>query len=388
MRPSISPFAAALLCLALPASPAAAEVFTGAADTRIFTVDTSTGAQNVLYDFGPVVGTQFRALTRTPSGQLYGLLGPFAFQGALYFIDPATPFTPTTFVKDIGSSLDTIAADPVSGRIYILGKEIDPAATQFPPFFRSVLYSTTTGSEPVVRHGAFALGGGKLVNGLAFDAAGRLYTLDVADQKLLRVDTAHPELSAVIGGGGWVGATSGPFFGLGVDSTGTVLHACGGLLGPGNCFRISLADGSWLGADAFGASVTYAAAPCGGIAAPYGAGCGAGGGPAPLLALHGCPVAGNAVTLEVGGGAPHATALLIAGAGLASVPLGFGCSLLTAPLVGAPLALPLGATGGLHLAGTVPAAVPGTTAYLQAFILDGSSALGAAATNGVALQLR
>jgi hypothetical protein len=126
---------------------------------------------------------------------------------------------------------------------------------------------------------------------------------------------------------------------------------------------------------------------CDGTALPYGAGCPGSGFFTPVLALEGCPVAGSNVTLAIKKGLGGSFATLLFGLVPANVPVGGGCALLVAPLIGPQIVLPLAGfgpgTGTLDLPGFIPLGTSGVSFTMQVFVIDPSTTLGASASNGV-----
>lgn len=130
-----------------------------------------------------------------------------------------------------------------------------------------------------------------------------------------------------------------------------------------------------------------------GSAIPYGQGCPGSGGFAPVLALTGALEPGGSARLVVQQGNGGAAGLLFLGAAPASLPLGGGCTLLTAPLLPAALPLALGGTGAGGGTFVAPAiALPAGLALplalrLQALLADPGAPLGFTASNAVLLEI-
>ncbi|MBL8766238.1 MAG: hypothetical protein JNL94_02670 [Planctomycetes bacterium] len=128
--------------------------------------------------------------------------------------------------------------------------------------------------------------------------------------------------------------------------------------------------------------------------ATFGQGCPGLGGIVPELDLYGGTHANGQGRLSVRRGVGNSLALLFMGVAPANVPLGYGCTLLTAPLLPAiveiPLFSPFGGPGqgAADLYYALPASVPPVELTLQAFVLDASTPLGASATNAVTMRLK
>ncbi|MFG0319781.1 MAG: LamG domain-containing protein [Planctomycetota bacterium JB042] len=122
----------------------------------------------------------------------------------------------------------------------------------------------------------------------------------------------------------------------------------------------------------------------------YGQGCPGAGGFVPALELSGCAGPGKTVELSITSGLGGAPTLLLVGQAQASVDAGAGCTLLVAP-VALTLTFPLSGTGNgmgnASLPITVPPAASGVTATAQAFVIDSTSRIGAAGSNGVQLDI-
>ncbi len=127
-------------------------------------------------------------------------------------------------------------------------------------------------------------------------------------------------------------------------------------------------------------------------ASSFGAGCPGTGGLVPGLDLDGCTLPGETVALSIQDGFPGGTAIVVFGAGEGSTPLGFGCALLAVPPFPLSLALPLvggtgPAAGSIFLPAFIPPSATTGSVTLQAFSLDPGAPLGAAASNGIRIDL-
>ncbi len=128
---------------------------------------------------------------------------------------------------------------------------------------------------------------------------------------------------------------------------------------------------------------------CPGGATSYGVGCAGAGGFVPALAIDGCPSGGETLNVSVTQARGGATAFLVVGLARAEVPMGSGCDLLAAPLLGGPVGpLPLGGAGAGQGSVTLPAVLPAGsqgTVTVQALVVDPASPTGHANSNGVEL---
>ena len=124
----------------------------------------------------------------------------------------------------------------------------------------------------------------------------------------------------------------------------------------------------------------------------HGAGCPGSNGITPTLDATGCFESGGDIEVTIADGIGNSVALLLLGAGTGTAPLGFGCNLHIAPLVGAPIGpLPLSSggpgDGAVTLPGTIPTLTATATLTMQAFVVDPGVTAGFAATDAVTLRL-
>ncbi len=119
----------------------------------------------------------------------------------------------------------------------------------------------------------------------------------------------------------------------------------------------------------------------------YGAGCPGRNGLPPKLTLIGCPTAGQTVHVSLSG-ASGPTAILVLGSGKGSIPIECDCTLLVQPLFPGAFVVPLGPSGSLDVAATVPMPPAPATITMQAFVLDPGTHAGFAATNGVEMKVQ
>jgi WD40 repeat protein len=137
---------------------------------------------------------------------------------------------------------------------------------------------------------------------------------------------------------------------------------------------------------------TVVLSDCPGAFEGYGVGCAGAGGYVPALGGSGCATAGGTVTFEVSDGAGGALAFLVVGSSQASLPI-FGCTLLVAPLLIPPVAMPLSDVGAgpgsgiAELSVPLSSGMPSVTLALQAGIFDPGAPSGWAATNGVLMTI-
>lgn len=129
-----------------------------------------------------------------------------------------------------------------------------------------------------------------------------------------------------------------------------------------------------------------------GAATVEGAGCPGSGGFAPTLALTGAFKPGMPARVAVAQAFGGSAGLLVFGLDPAALPLGGGCSLLTAPLAPTALSLALGGSGAGAGTWILDAPLPATlplpfTVRLQALLADPGAPAGLTASNAVALQM-
>lgn len=304
----------------------------------------------------------------------------------LYRVDEGT--AAATWVRDLPPTLPGAATvHPGSGAVWFLN--VAGPLTPFGPHFQLLSADPSNPSAAVQGHGELPLPPGPFA-GLAFDPAGAvLFTMSSKNSSLWRIDPADP-LGGVTGEVGLLGVDVGFGGGLSWSSDGQLL---GYSNKTGELFAIDTVTGagtvlSAIGAPAFSA---FAAGGCDGQATPVGTGCPGSGAFVPNLSAAGCPEVGHLVQLRVDQGLGGATALLFVAAATASISLGGGCTLLVAPPMPPPVAVPLGGAGFGTGTVTVPLIVPpvavGVTAWLQAFVIDPASPIGAAASPALRLQI-
>lgn len=135
-----------------------------------------------------------------------------------------------------------------------------------------------------------------------------------------------------------------------------------------------------------------APAPCAGSFTEYGTGCFGDSYFVPHLQGGGCPSPGQTISLSLTGGPGGAVALIFLGLGAASLPVGYGCSLLVFPLIGGPVALPLSGNGpgggDFTLYPTIPPGTPAIPVFLQAFALDQNVPAGFSTSNGLRIDIQ
>lgn len=119
----------------------------------------------------------------------------------------------------------------------------------------------------------------------------------------------------------------------------------------------------------------------------FGQGCAGFLGTVPSLSGGGCPAAGGQVTIQIEGGLPGSSAILVFGLAPANLPLGGGCALLVAPLLGPQVVLPLSGTGGISVPGVIPPTLSNVSFSMQAFVIDATNPIGASSTNGLTLTI-
>ncbi len=130
---------------------------------------------------------------------------------------------------------------------------------------------------------------------------------------------------------------------------------------------------------------------CDGSATKYGSGCAGTGFFVPHLELTGCPAPNQNVTLEIKKALGGSFAHLFFGVGPASIPLGGGCQFLVFPVIGQPVVLPLAGFGAgqgtLALPAFIPPTLTNVSFSMQVLVVDPASAIGASASNGVAVTI-
>lgn len=393
MRP---PILAASLALAALATPARGQEITAIQGmTSLSKVDPASGAVT------PVGGLSLQdpseigvtALARHPGGQLFGIstaqTNPSVATSdpsRLYLIDDAVASAAP--LGELGPILATAAAvNPGDGSIFAIH-----AQGPLTPFGLHLhLIRIVPGPPPIVTDlGELPLLAGPL-SGLAFDAGGStLFSLNTKDSSLWIIDPANP-------GGGATGPVGA---GLGVDVSfgGELsLRDDGSLIGysrkTGQLFAVDPISGAGsVISTVSGAPLdAMAAGGCAGTAIVSGVGCPGAGLFVPSLQLVGCPEVQHPVSVEITGALGGSTALLFLSASAATIPLGFGCSLLLAPPLLPPLSVPLGGAGpgngSIILPAQLPAGAAGTTFHLQAFVLDPFASLGASASARLTVQV-
>lgn len=123
----------------------------------------------------------------------------------------------------------------------------------------------------------------------------------------------------------------------------------------------------------------------------YGAGCGGSGAIVPSLTMAGCAVPGGDVELQITQGLGGATALLFLGTSQVSVPFCCGCTFLVGGLLPIFPAFPLpgvgAGNGGLFVPATLPPTLPPLSLTMQVIVLDPGALGGAAASNGLQMDV-
>lgn len=126
---------------------------------------------------------------------------------------------------------------------------------------------------------------------------------------------------------------------------------------------------------------------CAGYWTAYGDGCVDGAGAVPMLGLTGCPTPGGAVTVDLGGAAPGALALLLLGLGDGEAAFDATCSIEVVPVLPSVLAFTVPGTGAASLPANVPAGLPPVDVNLQILIGDPNAPAGSSATRAVRVHV-
>ncbi|MFG0316204.1 MAG: hypothetical protein ACF8XB_02945 [Planctomycetota bacterium JB042] len=381
------------LALALAGADATAAddvVAFGSITPDLFRLDSNAGLQapagSVTLTHPSEIG--IGALARTTDGKLWGLsAAPVISQIAkptarLYSIDEATPAA--AFVADIGQGVPVGAAvDPTDGSLWFLLTFTDHPVPTLNRYDFAI--ASVTDVKPV----SIALAQQALV-GLAFDASGQLYSLSTQGSSLWRIDKVDP-----------ANGTSGPVgtgLGAGIDLlSGGALTSDpfgGGMLAyevaQKRLIAIDPAAGTGQVRSALPGPDVLAMAPVE-CATEYGPGCVGAIFVTPRLRADGCPSAGVPFRLMIEDALGGSTAALLIGLGAGTLPIGFGCDVVVAPVLPQVAFLPLGGVGAgqgkVVLATVVPPGVPaGAAVHLQALVADPNVQLGRSATNGLRLE--
>lgn len=375
-RTVLSLLAAATLT---PMLSAAEVVGSSAFTNELFRVDTQTGSSTLIGAYKTVGPNEFGipVLARTPAGALLGISSSNLVSRVYQFDEQngkATPIFNLTF-------------SPVT-----------PAAVAIDPTDNSLWFSNTFGFVPWNTVERVDLGSGQHTpNGniapageqyssFAFTPDGQLYTLNLSQTALWKVDKNQPANSTIVGSGLGASIDLSQGGSLTYDSaTGTMI---GYSFKQQSFFGIDLQTG--LGTPVGVATVQpalsdIAANACSGSVLPYGPACVGEGGFVPKLAIDGCPVEGQQVVLTLKDAPGPSTALFFFGATQASIPVG-NCTFLVSPLL-ITVTVPLGGsgpgTGGLTLPGLLPLGTAGASFTLQVWVQDPTSPVQWNGTNGL-----
>ncbi len=169
---------------------------------------------------------------------------------------------------------------------------------------------------------------------------------------------------------------------LGVDGTVTALTPF-----VSGASRALYVGGTFMTAGGTDSSRIAAWRGCEPTIAPYGSGCTGTGGRTPSLGVAGSPKPTRSLHLTVRDGFSGSTALLFLGLSEVSISIGDTCSLLVGALSPLVLPIPLNSDGKGGFVTPLPANVPVISIYLQAFVIDPARAIGAAASNGIRINL-
>lgn len=382
--------AAAAAFLFLAGSPAEGADLFGKTSSSLYHIDTVTGVVTLVgaTPFGSgEVGMRFG--DRAANGRIHCISNALSSTvSKIYEVDDATGATTQLYALATNAlSLVGAAIDPTDGSMYYTVAVGPPSNAEL----RRVDY---TGA---VEQNLGLIGTGAFFSGLAFDAAGNLFSIHRSSATLWSVNKANPAASGPVGGG----------LGAGLDlSTGADINrdpvtglVWGYEVKNQRLFTVDLGTGAaTLHGVALGAHPVllgiYGDDPCGGGVTSYGSGCAGTGGIVPGLDATSsppCPDPGATIGLSIHQGLGGATAVLVFGLNQAAIPAGGGCTLNLSPLVGPALTLPLGGVGpgagSVALNGVLPPSAAGVTLTMQAIVLDPGSPIGASATNGVELAV-
>ncbi|MFG0317795.1 MAG: hypothetical protein ACF8XB_11015 [Planctomycetota bacterium JB042] len=372
----LAPLALAALAPALPAAD-----FVGAsyATKELYRVDTQTGQTSLIGPYQTVDANEYAipCLARATDGTLYGVSGS-QLTSRVYRFDEqtgaATPVTALTFapVTPVAASID-----PTDGSLYFSN------TYGFVPWPSVEKVDLQTGQQTYFGQIAPT---GEQYNGFAFDPSGQLYSLNLTQNALWRVDKNNPANSTIVGTGLGGGVDLSQGGSLAYDVAAATMF--GYEYKTQRFFTIDLNTGL---ANLVGAAPIlplfsdFATDACTGSTLPYGAACVGQGGFAPELSLGGCPADGQQVVLTLSDAPGPSTANFFLGATTASIPVG-GCDFLVAPILIA-ATIPLGGsgpgTGSLTLPGVIPPGSAGASFTMQAWVTDPTSSVGWNGTNGL-----
>jgi hypothetical protein len=124
----------------------------------------------------------------------------------------------------------------------------------------------------------------------------------------------------------------------------------------------------------------------------YGSNCPGAGGVSPVLAMNGCAISGNDVSLAISGGVGGAAAVVLFGLDSASIDVGHGCLLQIVPTLPPTLTVALEGfgvgVGSISVNTKLPDSLPLFDFTLQAFCADVGAPLGFSATNGIEVSIQ
>lgn len=381
----ITPFLASLVAASLlaPALDAAEFVGSAIATKELYRVDSQTGQTTLIGAYQTVDPNEFGipVLARAPDGTLYGVSSSQLVSRVYQFDEQtgaATSVLPLTFAP------------------------VTPVAAAIDPTDGSLWFSNTYGFVPWPTVERVDLGTGthtpfgniaptgEQYNGFAFTPNGQLYSLNLTQNALWKVDKNAPSNSTIVGSG----------FGSTVDlsqggalayesSTGTML---GYEFKTQRFFTIDVNTGvaSLIGPAPINPLFSdFATDACAGSALTYGPSCPGEGGFVPQLELSGCPVEGQQVVLTLSDAPGPSTALFFFGATTASIPVG-NCTFLVAPIA-ITATVPLGGsgpgTGSLTLPGLLPPGSAGASFTMQTWVMDSTSPVQWNGTNGLQVTI-
>lgn len=376
----VASFAPSLFLVLSLASPLGATDFVASAlaTKELYRVDAQTGVSTLIGPYQTVANDEYAipVLARAQDGTLYGVSGSNLVSHVYVFDEQtgaATALHPLTFapVTPVAAAID-----PTNGSLYFSN------TYGFVPWPTVERVDLSTGTQSFVGQIGPV---GDQYNGFAFTPNGQLYSLNVSQNALWKVNKTDPANSSMVGSG------LGP---VDLSQGGTLAYdtATGTMYGyeykKQQFFIIDVNTGvaSVVGpAPVQPLFSDFSAGACTGTFVSYGSPCPGHGGFVPTLSLDGCPAEGQQIALKLEDAPAPSTAIFFFGATTASIPVG-NCTFLIAPILIA-ATVPVGGsgpgTGALTVPGVLPAGSAGVTFTMQVFVTDVTSPVGWNGTNGL-----